>query len=189
MDHWILFLQMPWSFMKTCNLRHGGWDCSPSSASSWKDAGPFPAMSFVEYKSRSSNQWILAKAWKIRRFFSPSLKQLVTCGSHGAGYFCHESAIFRQVESYNPDTQSYRLDVQPYAPADRPGIIWVDPKLRGTICGPFWVRFLYRLYSVYSVVDVCMYIHGIYIYPPFKDLHKSFVPRFTSRLGCTWWQS
>jgi len=49
-----------------------------------EDAGPFPAMSFVEYKSRSSNQWILAK-----------------------------------VESYNPDTQSYRLDVQPYAPADR----------------------------------------------------------------------
>eukprot|EP00438_Fugacium_kawagutii_P031541 Skav209362 [mRNA] locus=scaffold1388:114050:114418:- [translate_table: standard] len=41
-------------------------------------------MSFVEYKSRSSNQWILAK-----------------------------------VESFNPDTQSYRLDVQPYAPAER----------------------------------------------------------------------
>lgn len=49
-----------------------------------EDMGPFPPMSFVEYKSRSSNQWILAK-----------------------------------VESYNADTQSYRLDVQPYAPAER----------------------------------------------------------------------
>lgn len=49
-----------------------------------EEVGPFPAMTFVEYKSRSSNQWILAK-----------------------------------VESYNADTQSYRLDVQPYAPADR----------------------------------------------------------------------
>lgn len=49
-----------------------------------EELGPFPAMTFVEYKSRSSNQWILAK-----------------------------------VESYNADTQSYRLDVQPYAPADR----------------------------------------------------------------------
>ena len=28
-----------------------------------QDLGPFPAMTFVEYKSRSSNQWILAKAW------------------------------------------------------------------------------------------------------------------------------
>lgn len=27
-----------------------------------QELGPFPAMTFVEYKSRSSNQWILAKA-------------------------------------------------------------------------------------------------------------------------------
>eukprot|EP00913_Durusdinium_trenchii_P001942 g1796.t1 len=54
------------------------------AGSLWSELGPFPPLSFVEYKSRSSNQWILAK-----------------------------------VESYNTETQSYRLDVQPYAPADR----------------------------------------------------------------------
>mmetsp|Transcript_757 Transcript_757/g.1079 ORF Transcript_757/g.1079 Transcript_757/m.1079 type:complete len:274 (-) Transcript_757:162-983(-) len=49
-----------------------------------EDLGPFSADTFVEYRSRSSGQWILAK-----------------------------------VENFNADTQTYRLDVQPYAPADR----------------------------------------------------------------------
>ncbi|CAE8656746.1 unnamed protein product, partial [Polarella glacialis] len=46
--------------------------------------GPFAPGSFVEYKSRSSGQWILAK-----------------------------------VESHDSANQSYRLDVQPHAHADR----------------------------------------------------------------------
>lgn len=49
-----------------------------------EDCGPFSPDTFVEYRSRSSGQWILAK-----------------------------------VENFNADTQTYRLDVQPYAPADR----------------------------------------------------------------------
>mmetsp|Transcript_58296 Transcript_58296/g.130185 ORF Transcript_58296/g.130185 Transcript_58296/m.130185 type:complete len:279 (+) Transcript_58296:56-892(+) len=49
-----------------------------------QDAGPFSPSAFVEYRSRSSGQWILAK-----------------------------------VESFCAETQTYRLDVQPYAPADR----------------------------------------------------------------------